>query len=300
MSTQCYAMVRGSVARFTLLDHRGAPVAGPDSVVVTKGVAQVALTEVTEAQASTLHRSDYDRPRVLLRGKTQTIGYGAEIKLLGVDPDLIYLLSGQSKVLNALGDVVGNDQKTRTPTVNFAMEIWSRLAAPVDGYNFGYTLFPRLRGGRLGGFSYGNSAVSFTVTGARTYRNAKWGYGPFDLTWNGLGWDLTPWDTTPWDDASSLFSSCANPTAVDPGFGVGGFGEMSFGGDPPDQARLVSPVSRNLHWRNFLVATAPAPVCGAQGLFDAIDGGSATLTSSDVLDGQFVVTSNDSTDGGQA
>lgn len=299
MTTKCYAMTRGSVARFTLLDSRGAPVVGPASVVATRGIAQVALSEITETQSTTLHRTDYDRPRVLLRGKTQTIGYGAEIKLINVDPDLINLLSGQDRVLNADGVAVGNEAVLKRPPVNFAMEVWSKLATPIDNYRYGYTLFPRLKGGRISGFSFGNSAVSFTVTGARTYRNSKWGYGPYDLTWNGLGWDTTPWDTSEWDAVSP--SSCGGVAPpLDLGFGVGPFGEMPFGGAPIDSPRLQTPVSRNLLWRNFLVADAPAPVCGVQGLYDSIDGGSASFTTSDVIDGQNVVTSPDVVDGGVA
>lgn len=224
MSTLCYAMVRGSVARFTLLDSCGAPLPGPRSVVVTKGIAQVSIEERVDTTGDQLLRNDEDVPRVLIRGETNTVGYGASIGLRGVDPEVVSLLTGQPLVTNAQGDVVGNDVLTRQAPSNFAMEIWSKLDQPVGDYTHGYTLFPRLRGGRLGGFSVaGNAAVSFSVNGARALRMSRWGSNPH----SGGGWDTVPWDVGAWDETTYPL------------------------------------VGTRLHWRNMLTDFVPEPRCGA-------------------------------------
>lgn len=267
MATQCYAMVRGSVARFTLLDRRGAPVEGETSVVTTKGIAQVQINEATTDQSLDLMRDEEDRPRVLLRGKTETTGYTADISLAGVDPDLIWMLTGQPRVTNAAGDVVGNDATLKLPVRHFAMEVWSRLTSPVNGYLYGYTLFPRLGGGVLGGFAFSNGAVSFSINEARSRRVSKWGFGPYTLRWDGESWH--PCGLVPIDE-SVMYN------------------------------RMGKAVGSHTHWRTFLVDSAPVPQCGAQPLYDVIDNGFADHTSTDVVDGQFVITSSDIIDGGGA
>lgn len=284
-------MVRGGVARFTLLDRFGTPVQGDSSVIVTKGLSQVMINEISDSRGNDLRRSDFDKPRVLLRGKTNTIAYSADISLVGVDPDLLWMLTGQPRVENAAGDVVGNDATLRLPVSNFSMEIWTRLAVPVDGYRYGYTLFPRMRGGRVSGFAFSGGAVNFRVTGSRTARNARWGFGPFDLRWDGDAW--------------SCLTDTPSTTLL--GFGAGSFGMMPFGdsemGSRVEYTRLGSEVSRNVHWKNFLLSQAPQPQCGAQPLYDVIDNFFADPASQtvDVLDGGTSgSTSDDVVDGGRA
>ena len=70
-------------------------------------------------------------------------------------------------------------------TFGFAMEIWSRIpgaACDPNGYRkWGYTALPFLKGGRLGGFSFENALVEFTISGAQTREGNGWGVGPFDV-----------------------------------------------------------------------------------------------------------------------
>ena len=79
--------------------------------------------------------------------------------------------------------VVGFDSTTRLTPVSFALEVWSKLAgaACVDGKEYGYTVFPYLKGGRLTGFEFKNGLVSFNLRGAQTRRSSRWGRGPHDL-----------------------------------------------------------------------------------------------------------------------
>lgn len=80
--------------------------------------------------------------------------------------------------------VVGFDSNTRLPPASFALEVWSKLsgAACADGTRqYGYTVFPFLRGGYLTGFEFSDGLVSFNLRSARTRRGSRWGVGPYDL-----------------------------------------------------------------------------------------------------------------------
>lgn len=65
--------------------------------------------------------------------------------------------------------------------------------------------------------------------------------------------------------------------------------------------RMYIPVSGNTNWRTITVSgTPPTQTDGIVSFSDVIDGGTAAVTTADVLDGQFVVTSPDSIEGGSA
>jgi hypothetical protein len=104
-------------------------------------------------------------------------------------------------------EIRGFDSVTRLSPVSFGLEVWSRLAGQVCGpsisvgfdeggfdmggfggvgdvggnRDYGYTLFPHLRGGRLGGFTFSNGLVSFNIRGAQTRKAPRWNVGPYDL-----------------------------------------------------------------------------------------------------------------------
>lgn len=101
--------------------------------------------------------------------------------------------------------VVGFDSDTKRPPVAFALEVWSKLAGNACGIassigfgegpfgmtpfggsstsipNYGYTLFPFLKGGHLSGFTFQNGLVSFNLRAAQTRKASRWGVGPHDL-----------------------------------------------------------------------------------------------------------------------
>lgn len=302
MTTYCYAMVRGEVARFTRLDSCGRPVEGEESVVVTSGLSVIRINEIVDTKNPELIRSERDDPRLLLPAKTRTIGYSADLTLTKVDPDLIWLLTGRPRVENYDGDTVGNDATLHLPTTNFAMEVWSKLAKPVDGYGYGYTLFPRIRGGRVGGFSINNGAINFSIEGAKTIRGAKWGVGPYSLRWTPAGWDMGGWDEDPWDEDDPRCVKFLNDPPLE-GFGELPFGETPFGGYVfPIHERLGTEIGSHTHWRHFLLDWAPSPMIGAQPLYDVIDNEFADpLTQdSEIVEGEYAYTGDDVVDGGTA
>jgi hypothetical protein len=187
MSTKCYAQVRGSVIRVTRLDACGNPDPGASAVVVSKRVSTVTIDEVTDDGTNIRERNFGDELCIVDDAFTQIIGYTADIALCGVDPDLVSLLTGQPVVLNAAGDIVGFDATTSVDldSFGFSLEVWSRIAnsacEPGGNRPWGYTVFPFLKGGRVGGFSFENGAVQFTIAGAQTRDGNGWGVGPYDV-----------------------------------------------------------------------------------------------------------------------
>lgn len=187
MATECYAQVRGRVIRVTRLDSCGNPDPGASAVVVSKRISTVTIDEVTDDGTNIRDRNFADELCVVDDAFTTIIGYTADIALCGVDPALISLLTGQPTVTNAAGDIVGFDATTGIDldSFGFALEVWSRIAGsacdPSGNRKWGYTPFPFLKGGRLGGFTFENGAVQFTISGAQTRDGNGWGVGPYDV-----------------------------------------------------------------------------------------------------------------------
>lgn len=278
MSTMCYSMVRGSAIRVTGLKSCGSI---PETIQygVSRSVTRVTINEQTEGGGNELLRNEEDDPRLHFVNPAEMVRFTTDIDFIRCDPGILNLVAGVPVVENYNGDIVGFDSDTRLPAKAFGLEVWSRLQSQVlnqagEGFGesdfgedpfggdetaygdgcareYGYSLFPFLKGGQLSGFVFTNGRVSFSLRNAKSRRSAKWGYGPYDLT-----------------------------------------GEFE---------RLYTPISGNLMFRNF-ITTAPPPeqTDGVEEFTDVIEGGNASTTSSDILDGQFVVTSSDIVEGGYA
>lgn len=253
MTTQCYAMVRGSGIRVTELGSRGQLGDAAIRYAASKSVANVRISEIVEPGTNEVIRNNDEERRLYFPKKDVTIKFGADIKFLRCDPGILSLVSGVPTVTNASGDIVGFDARTKLKATSFALEVWSKLAAVncVGGMKYGYTVFPFLKGGYLEGFTFSQGLVSFSLIGAETVRSPRWGYGPHDL---------------------------------------GGVGQ-----------RLLTPVSRNTAWRQFITTAAPpVQTDGIVSFTDLVDGGSASFTAADIVDGEFVTTSAGVLEGGSA
>lgn len=196
--TKCYAQVRGSVIRVTRLDACGVPDPGDSAVVVSKRVSTITVDEVSDSGTNIRERNFGDELCIVDDAPEQTLGYSVDAALCGVDPALITMMTGQEVVKNAAGDIVGFDADTGIDLdgFGFAVEVWSRIAGAAcqaeGGFrNWGYTVFPFIKGGRLGGFSFENGAVQFSIQGAQTKDGNQWGAGPFDVD-RGVGPGFLP------------------------------------------------------------------------------------------------------------
>ncbi len=181
MTTDCYAMVRAATLRVTALTPYGS-VTTPIRAASTDSVTTIVLDEVNDEGSPELLTNDIGEPRVLLDDVAETLGFSCGISFLRTDPAVIELLTGHPVVKNKSGDVVGFRADTKLPAAAFALEVWSNLTGRPD--QWGYTVFPFLKGGMLAGFRIDGGAVTFTVSGARTIKHPRWSVGPFDLT----GW----------------------------------------------------------------------------------------------------------------
>lgn len=143
---------------------------------------------------------------------------------------------------------------------NFMLEVWSRLGRKIGEHDHGYTVFPRLRGGIVSG-----TVVSGNGSVSFSTRGARTlRMSKTGALMLGGGWDTTPWDTEPWDEDALI---------------------QSGGG-------------RNLFFRTFPVTGYPEDSCAPPLL--VVDGGFAEGLGDDVIDGEWIETSDDVVDGGGA
>jgi hypothetical protein len=186
-----YALIRGRALRVTRLDGCGNPVTGPDSVVATKGFISVGLTANTEeGEAISVPNANGDIC-ISDTPPPKFTGYGVEVNLCGVNPNLVNLLTGQPLVYDAETvnpAVIGFrvNSKVNLDDSGFALEMWSGVPAaacePGTGQQYGYLLLPFVKGGVLGDLTVENGPVNFIVTGAQTKDGSGWGVGPYNVT----------------------------------------------------------------------------------------------------------------------
>lgn len=193
-----YAQIRGRALRVTRLDGCGNPVPGPDSVVASKGFITVGLTSNTEeGEAISVTNANGDIC-ISDTPAPKFTGYGIEITLCGVNPNLINLLTGQPIVYD--GDEVDPqavgfrvNSKVDLDASGFALEVWTGVPAaacvPGQGQNYGYMLIPFVKGGVLGDVTVENGPVNFSVTGAQSKDGSGWGVGPYNVVKDGDGQD---------------------------------------------------------------------------------------------------------------
>lgn len=182
--TQCVALARANRMRLTRLDQCGEPVPGPTGQLVSDGMINVDYTpnyldpeEITQLNANgDLCIDDQGRP--------QLRWLDLSIVMCNVDPDVVNIITGNPLVMNdaLTPEAVGfRIDGALTGTVNFALELWSRVAnQPCDAAGnaqYGYWLVPFVVQARIGPWSVANAALTLTMT-ARTSVGSQWGTGP--------------------------------------------------------------------------------------------------------------------------
>lgn len=188
---KCFALVRGRAMRVTKLDGCGAVVLGPDSEVSSEGFISVAFTANTDEGTAISVTNAAGKVCISDTPAPKFTGYGIEVQFCGVNPDLIAMMTGQSKVLDGDDLAVGFRMNSGVDAADsgFAIELWSSVPAAVceEGATdtYGYLLVPFVQGGVLGDFSIENDAVNFTLTGAQSKDGSAWGVGPYDVVLDG-------------------------------------------------------------------------------------------------------------------
>lgn len=174
MTTYPYSMLRGRVIRVTELDGCGLPT--PECRwVVSSAVASVAIEEKTYSHAGGVTATDLtDEVRLVEPEWEETIGYTANLSMLQVDPDIISIVSGNPTFADPDDSVIGFSAEAMTGARTFALEVWTKLAGAQCAGKWGYTLFPRLWGGRLAGHTVSNGLANIDLVGAQCLRGARW------------------------------------------------------------------------------------------------------------------------------
>lgn len=188
------AAVRGRSMRVTRLDNCGRVVIGEYNQAVSEGIVTVGFT------ANTVDTEEINVPNfagkrcVFEPSVTELSGYGLSITFCNVDFEFFEIMTKQTLVLNADGDVVGLEIDTGLKIEEgFALETWTGAKGgdvcddPNAQGEYGYLLLPRVEGGIVGDFTVENGAVNFTISGANTVEGNQWGNGPYAVEMDELG-----------------------------------------------------------------------------------------------------------------
>lgn len=190
--TQLTTLAQGRRMRVTKLDSCGRPVYGDGSSVTSDGFVSVAASLTTSDTDAIEVKNANGRRVVYVPPKSTFGGYGIEIEMAEVDPELYSLVTGQPIFYDADGNAVGfgSDTSVDPDASGFALEIWAGVTGnegcddeDAEG-SWGYILFPYIKGGNVGDHTIENDAVTFTLTGASTADGNGWGKGPYDVTLN--------------------------------------------------------------------------------------------------------------------
>lgn len=176
--------IRGKTLRVTRLDQCGAPVPGADSVVCSKGYTQIAYTaNIEDGEAINIKNAD-DETQIFQPAEPRFINYTVELTFTRVDPDVFALMTGQRKLLDHSGNVIGFtvDSAVKPSDISFAMETWvgtpSGAACGGSGeQQYGLIVLPFTQGGTVGDFTLQNGEITFTVSGCTTKDGNKFGNG---------------------------------------------------------------------------------------------------------------------------
>lgn len=191
MSTKRYSLVQGHRMRVTKLDACGRPIYGDDTSVTTEGFVSVATTTNTTETDEINVQNAAGKPCVYQAPKTTFTGYGVELVFCEVDPDLFGLVTNQPAYEDYAGNVIGFAVETGVEASAFALEVWSGVSGgdacenPDAQGEYGYSLFPFLKGGVVSDFTVENNATNFTITGSNSSDGASWGVGPYNVILNG-------------------------------------------------------------------------------------------------------------------
>ena len=181
------APVTGRAMRVTRLDNCGRVVLGPYSQAISDGLVTVGFTAIQDAGTAITSTKFTGRPCVNQPAEPTLTGYGVTATFCNVDFDMFEIITKQTLVFDANGNIVGLEQDTDIPLNGdgFALEVWTGTAGgdacddEVAEGDYGYLLLPFLKGGVLGDFTVENNTVNFVISGSTTRNGNQWGNGPY-------------------------------------------------------------------------------------------------------------------------
>lgn len=188
-------VVRGKRVRVTKVDRCGMPIAGQQSILVTKGFVTVSFTQSMK-DAEDLEQTNADGEICVADRTAPQVRWGnVEINLCDVDTELLGMMTGMPQVLDHANESVGfRISRDIQVDQGFAFELWSGtagddcdepedddvLSATAPVVEFGYWLAPAVLEATIGDIEIGASVSTFTVSG-RAVAGPRWGKGPYNV-----------------------------------------------------------------------------------------------------------------------
>lgn len=177
--------IRGKAFRVTKLDACGKPVTGATNGAVSKGFVKLDMKPQLETATDYKAKNANDELVINSRGRQILRWYDVTIDLIGFDPYVLNLLTGDPLVMNdaTVPEAVGFSNSSGPVGVNFGLEIWTDLEGqPCDAAGnrqYGYFVVPFVLDGYLADTTVENGPLSVQISGARTSDGSQWGTGPY-------------------------------------------------------------------------------------------------------------------------
>ena len=119
------ALVRGRVARFTLVDACGLPQI-TNSMYVTDGFVQAQTTKNVDNGDEIKVRIANGTIDVYEPGRATLLDFDITIQFSRIDPAAIAMLTGDTLIMDYVPKAVGWEERAKIPlTQQFAMELWT-------------------------------------------------------------------------------------------------------------------------------------------------------------------------------
>lgn len=174
-------LVRGKVARLTLVDQCGMPQT-TNSMYVTDGFITVSSTKNMDTGDEIKVRQANGIIGVHEPGRVSLLNYSVDINFTKVDPGALAMLTGDPAILDYASKIVGFSERALQQVLqNFALEVWSDTsgtACTAGSRQYGYMLYPLLSEGYVTFDNISDKEVTATVH-AMSYGSPSWGRGPY-------------------------------------------------------------------------------------------------------------------------
>ncbi|WP_205528436.1 hypothetical protein [Desertimonas flava] len=146
---------------------------------MSKGFVQIAFEDNIETGTEYSAKAADGTPCVAEKARDTLKWVAATIDFCKVDPELFELMTGVRTLENYAGDTVGFT-KGSLPSVNFALEVWSKVSGDLSKGEWIYWLLPLLTNGRVSTPTIQDDVATFQFTG-NTIVNPNWGIGPYNV-----------------------------------------------------------------------------------------------------------------------
>lgn len=175
MPTRVLRSIKGRTIRATRLDACGVP--DPTcGTVVSNGFISVRVSNETVTGRDYESRDIWGNLCISDTDPDDIVAASVEVNLCGVNPDLLYILTGQEPV-RFDGQAIGFRESASRNWAAYSLEVWTKALSDCD--EWGYLVIPYIRNGRLSGEVTIENGPVTTSTVGMAYPATGWGDGPY-------------------------------------------------------------------------------------------------------------------------